>query len=485
MKLSKLVTWVIFLSIFAMAVRVTIDSDSWWHLRAGQWMVENRALMEVDMFSYTREGTSWKYPGLWVEVVMYLIYRWFGPGGLNIWTAGLVTVTFYFVWKTLRSPGFLGAFVLILAAAASGIYWSARPYLISFLLVAVYIWIFEGYQKAERKNLWLIPALMVIWVNSHGAFLIGFLIWVCYFFDSLFDWIIVVRQRKVTIEAFTHVKHLFIVGLMMGLALFVNPQGIELLSLPFTTVSRGAEQLYIEEWQSPNFHETRMQPFAVLLVLTFGAMGLSKHRSSISEFLLVAGFGLMGLFSARFISIFAVVAPVVLFRHTEEVIAHWGEKFDIKTIIRLDRHPTLLQSWLNRFLVLLLVVVVMYKASMVMSWESNVEGFRESLPVDAVEYIKIEKPDGRMFNSYNFGGYLIWALPEYQVFIDGRADLHGDEIIFEWLNIVQGGAGWQDSLDKWRVGFVLIEPGLPLIEKLKDDNWELVYEDEVAVIYQR
>jgi hypothetical protein len=468
-----------------MAFRVAIDTDSWWHFRAGQWMVENRALMEVDLFSYTREGTPWKYPGLWVEVVMYLFYHWFGPGGLNMWTAGLVTLTFYFVWKTLRNPGFLDAFVLILAATASGIYWSARPYLISFLLAAVFIWVFEGYQRSSRKSFLVIPALMVLWVNSHGAFLIGFLIWACYFSGSLFDWIVAVRQKKEPIEAFSHVKHFFLVGLIMGLALFVNPQGTELLSLPFTTVSRGAEQLYIEEWQSPNFHETRMQPFAVLLVLTFGAMGLSKLRSTITEFLLVVGFGLMGLFSARFISIFAVVAPVVLIRHAKEVFAYWGEKLDIAMIVQLDRPPTPIQSWLNRILVLLLVVAVMYKASLVMSRESNFEDFRESLPVDAVEYIKIEKPDGRMFNSYNFGGYLIWALPEYQVFIDGRADLHGDEIIFEWLNIVQGGIGWQDSLEKWNVGFVLVEPGIPLLEKLKGDNWELVYADEVAVIYQR
>jgi hypothetical protein len=272
---------------------------------------------------------------------------------------------------------------------------------------------------------------------------------------------------------------------MMGLALLVNLQGIELLLLPFTTVSRAAEQLYIEEWQSPNFHETRMQPFAVLVILTFGAMGLSKHRSTITEFLLVAGFGLMGLFSARFISIFAVVTPVVLIRHVKEVIAYWNETLDIKINVELDRSPTHVQRWLNRILVLFLAAVVMYKASSVMSWESNFQVFRESLPIDAVEYIKTKRPDGRMFNSYNFGGYLIWALPEYQVFIDGRADLHGDEIIFEWWNIIQGGDSWRESLDKWDIGFVLVESGLPLAEKLKDANWELVYEDEVAVIYQR
>jgi hypothetical protein len=441
--------------------------------------------MGVDMFSYTREGTPWRYPGLWVEVVMYVIYRWFGPGGLNVWTASLITLTFYFVWKSLSNRGFLGAFILILAAAASGIYWSARPYLISFLLAAVFVWFFEGYQRTIRKNLWAIPALMVLWVNSHGAFLIGFLIWGCYFIDALLQWIVKVRKKEETAEIFIRAKHLFIVGILIGAALFINPQGIDLLSLPFTTVSRGAEQLYIEEWQSPNFHETRMQPFAVLLILTFSAMALSKRRSTTAEILLTSGFGLLGLFSARFISIFAVVVPVVLVRHADEVLANWGEKLEIRVNVQLDRSPSPVLGWINRLLVLLLAMVVMYKASLVMPWDSNFEIFRESLPVDAVEYIKSQRPNGRMFNSYNFGGYLIWALPEYQVFIDGRADLYGDELIFEWLNIIQGGEGWREPLDKWGVGFVLVEPGIPLIKKLEDSDWELVYADEVAVVYQR
>ena len=175
----------------------------------------------------------------------------------------------------------------------------------------------------------------------------------------------------------------------------------------------------------------------------------------------------------------------MLIRHSEEVLSYWGDKLDIRVNVQLDGPPTPLQSWLNRLLVILLAVVVVYKASLVMSWDSNFEIFRESLPVDAIEYIKTERPERRMFNSYNFGGYLIWALPEYQVFIDGRADLYGDEVIFEWLNIVQGGDGWRESLDKWDVGFVLVEPGIPLLEKLKDNNWELVYADEAAVIYQR
>jgi hypothetical protein len=343
----------------------------------------------------------------------------------------------------------------------------------------------EEYRWHGRKNLWVLPVLMVLWVNSHGAFLIGFLMWGCYFAGSLVNWIVAKRQGSLVSESISKLKHLFVVGIFMGIALLINPQGVELLSLPFTTVARRAEQLHIEEWQSPNFHETRMQPFAVLLLSTFVFMVGSKRRATVDEFLLVAGFGFMGLWSARFIPIFAVVAPVILVRHAKELITHWREKLKLKLNIQLDRQPTRIQGWINRILVILLGLVALLKVATVLPAEENWKVFRQSLPVSAVEFIKTEQPEGRMFNSYDFGGYLIWSLPEYPVFIDGRADLHGDEIIFEWLSIVRGEDGWADSLDEWEIGFVLVEPNMPLVEKLEEDGWKLVYEDDVAVVYTR
>ena len=485
MKFSRLIVWVVFLSVFAMSARVAMDNDTWWHLRAGQWMVENRSLMQVDSFSFTRAGTPWAYPGLWVQVLMYVIFNWFGPGGLNLWAAGLVTLTFWVVWKTLPDRGFLAAFAIILAATASSIYWSSRPYLITFLLSAVFLWLLEGYRWRGRKNLWALPVLMVLWVNSHGAFLIGFLMWGCYFAGSLVDWLIAKRQGSLVLESTLKVKHLFVVGILMGIALLINPQGAEILSLPFTTVARKAEQLHIEEWQSPDFTETRMKPFGILLLVTVVVMVGSKRKSAVDEFLLVSGFGFMGLVSARFIPIFAVVAPVILARHAKELILYLGEKLKIKQNIQLDRKPTPIQGWLNRILVLLLALVALLKVATVLPAEENWKVFRQTLPVSAVEFIKTEQPEGRMFNSYDFGGYLIWSLPEYPVFIDGRADLHGDEIIFEWLSIVRGEDGWEDSLDEWEIGFILVEPDMPLVEKLGEEGWKLVYEDDVAVVYTR
>ena len=132
LSIKHLVVSLTFLAVFAMVARISMDTDTWWHLRAGQWIVENRSVLRHDPFSHTRLGEEWHYPGWLVEVPMYVIYQAFGPGGLNLWTATMVAVTFWFVWKTLSGGEFVRAFVIILAAAASGVYWAAWRILVDF-----------------------------------------------------------------------------------------------------------------------------------------------------------------------------------------------------------------------------------------------------------------------------------------------------------------------------------------------------------------
>ena len=108
---------------------------------------------------------------------------------------------------------------------------------------------------------------------------------------------------------------------------------------------------------------------------------------------------------------------------------------------------------------------------------------RQTFPAEAVEWIKSNRPEGRLFNEYAWGGYLIWALPEYPVFVDGRTDLYGDEIIGDWSEVISGGGDWQAILERWQVGLVLVAPGQPLERELDREGWKDLYRDKTAVIY--
>ncbi|MEA3352174.1 MAG: hypothetical protein U9Q82_16340 [Chloroflexota bacterium] len=497
MSIRKLIVWITFLAVFAMAARVSVDTDTWWHLRAGQWIWEHRTVPQQDHFSYTRAGEAWQYPGWLVEVPMYGIYQALGPGGLNLWTAAMVTLAFWFVWQTLSGGSFLKAFVTILAATASGVYWAARPYLVTFVLAAVYLWILENDRRTWHahsqdnnrrglKRLWLLPLLMIIWANSHGGFAVGLILWGVYLVGALVDGSGGVggRGSKGAGER-GRVGALLFVGALMLLAVCINPSGPVMLLYPFKTMGIGALQDYIQEWQSPDFHQTQVQPFLWLLLLLLGVLGVSKRRILWTDFLLVSGFAYLGFMAGRNISLFALVAPMVLTRHAAPPLRslgkRWGFQQPSSGPVRVSRG----KSILNWTLLGILILAAGVKSALVYPPKENEKIFQQTLPIDAVEYLRQERPEGRIFNSYNWGGYLLWALPEYPVFVDGRTDLYGDEIVDQWVQVVAAEAGWQAVLDDWGVNLILLEPHRPLVADLEAEGWRLLYEDEVAVVYGR
>lgn len=525
MTMKRLIFWLTFLGVFAMAMRISVDTDSWWHLRAGKWIVENRSVLQQDPFSYTRFGETWHYPGWLVEAPMYLIFRAFGPGGLNMLTAAMVTLTFWFVWKTLAGGEFLRAFVIIVAAATSGVFWAARPNMLTFLLASIFLWILEEARnnqfahshdektsKPSERNvrgddgsrhmmisiimankLWLLPLLMVVWANGHGGFAVGFILWGVYFASSLFSWFMnwLENRRQMVDEGpwpsvcSKQLKTLLFIGVLMTLAVCVNPSGPVVLLYPFKTVRIDVLRQFIQEWQSPNFHNREVLPFLGLLLITLGVLGVSKKRISMVDFLLLAGFTTLSLTAGRNIALFALVTPMVLTKHAAPFLEEARNRLGYRRSTQALERTTRWQSRLNWTILGILTLAVILKSSLVIPKNINEEHFAETLPMAAVSFLKDTKPDGNLFNSYNWGGYLLWSMPEYPVFVDGRTDLYGDELIRDWIQVVQGEDDWKVVLDEWDVGVILLEPFRPIVDKLPVDDWELLYKDDIAVVFGR
>ncbi|MEW5869522.1 MAG: hypothetical protein AB1894_09620 [Chloroflexota bacterium] len=478
-----------------MASRVAVDSDTWWHLRAGQWMIEHRTLLRIDMFSYTRYGQPWHYTAWMLEIPMAAIYGLVGPGGLNLWMAGMITLSFFFVWRVMSGGPFLKAFILVLATATSSIFWAARPHLMTYLLSAIYLSILEDYRwervALARRRLWWLPALMAIWANSHGGFAVGFILMGIYWINQVWGWLVdgslwerlksIVRTPKILL---THPDYILSrIAVLLLVALCINPIGVQMLLYPFKTVAIGNLRDYIQEWQSPNFHSLSVQPFIWLLLAVFGVVGISRRRLVLSDFLLVAVPVYMGLLAGRNVALFALFAPPVLARHAAPVLDALGRRIGYRGM--RDRPMSPAQGWVNRALLVVLAIAVIAKLALVFPPQVTEQHNRKSLPYDAVSYLKSAHLPGELFSTYNWGGFLTWVLPEYRVFIDGRTDLYGDEIIDEWLQVARGEPGWQEVLDRWNVNSLLFEPNLPVVDHLEEENWRLVYEDDMAVIYVR
>jgi hypothetical protein len=492
MSIRRLIIALTFLSIFSMAARGSLDSDTWWHLRTGQSILETREVPKVDSFSHTQDGEPWTYPSAaWLsEAGLFWLFERFGPGALNVWVAALVTATFAVVYLSLSGGPFLRAFILILAAAASSVFWAARPFMVSFLFAAIYLLVLEGFRWRQKQRLYLLPSIMLFWVNSHPGFAIGFLLLLVYVVDSLATKLSEnahkserVSLARIFLGSREGSGYLFRTGLFMLVAASINPAGPAILRYPFDTLSIGILRDFIQEWQSPNFHNVDMLPFLLLLVISMAVLGASKRKIALSDLLLLTGFAAMSLLASRNVAMFALVAPIVLTRHLRPLFSEWAQKFNIR--LRTSSVPNCGQSLLNGAFLLLLVAASLFRVSLILPAQENEKIYAGEVPVAAVEYLKEERPAGNMLNSYNWGGYLVWALPEYPVFVDGRTDLYDDEVLMEWLEIVSAENGWQDKLAQRNVRLILLEPDWPLVSQLDEAGWQLHYQNEQSVIYQK
>jgi hypothetical protein len=278
---------------------------------------------------------------------------------------------------------------------------------------------------------------------------------------------------------------MILIGILLILAVCLNPSGPRMLMYPFQTVAIESLQDYIQEWQSPNFHDVQMQPFGWMLLLIFGAVGASRKGISLVDFLLVSGFAYLGLLAARNVALFGLLTTVVLARHAEPVMDGAGAALGISLPPRLDRVRSPLQGWVNRILVGVVILVVGAKTLLILPQAENEKALTKFLPLEAVSFLKETRPEGRLFNSYNWGAYLLYALPEYPVFVDGRTDLYNDEIIGQWFQVVRAEDGWQDVLAHWDIRVILLEKGSPVLSRLEGEGWQIVYEDEMAVVYAK
>ncbi len=476
-----------------MAARISVDTDTWWHLRSGQWIVENQRLPYTDPFSYTRAGQSWEYPGWLVQIPMYVVFRIAGPGGLNLLTALLVTLAYFFIWRTLNGGVFLKAIAVVMAAAASGVYWAARPYMLTFVLSAIFIWILENERQKNaisfRGGIFWLPLLMVIWANGHGGFAVGFLIWGVYWSSMLIQWGLNQYTNRQTenegngFEQTSHLKRMTWIGALMIVGVCLNPYGPQMLLYPFKTVSIGALKDYIQEWQSPNFHNIQVQPFAWLLLALLGVVGAARRRMLFTDFALAAGFAYMGLLAGRNIALFGLVAPMVITRHAAPLSVALTRKMGLPELFQGAVTPR--SARLNVLLLMVILLAVVAKLSLIYPEQANREVFETQLPVGAVAYLRENLPNGRLFNSYNWGGYLLWALPEYPVFIDGRTDLYNDAVITTWLKVMRAENGWVEILNEWDVNLILVEPDTPLVGALKPEGWSILYADDQSVLFGR
>jgi hypothetical protein len=327
-------------------------------------------------------------------------------------------------------------------------------------------------------RLWLIPIIMCIWGNLHAGFSIGFI-----FLGGVIAGETLGRLFNPGSDQYLEwrgIGKLVIISLISAAALVINPYGLQMLVVPFQTVSIGALRDFIQEWNSPNFQGRETWGFIFLLLGILGAAGASKRRLNWTDFVLVGGTAFMSLLAGRNIAVFAVAATPVLTYHLDSILTERG--WAVQPVRRVS--PGMAR--INLILLIVVLLGCLLKVLLVLDQKTVAQEMRNYLPVGAAEYLQANPPPREMFNSYNWGGYLMFALPDTPVYVDGRTDLYGDTFLMDYLQTAIGGDNWRETLDGQGINTVVVEQGSGLARRLRDDaGWQEVYSDSMASIFER
>jgi len=467
-------------------VMINADGDPSLHWRIGQWMVEHRSVIRADQFSHTRFGAPLISKEWLSEVIFAVANDRLGWNGAVLVGALLIATTLWLLYRWLLAEGcepLLATGLVLLAALASSHHWLARPHLITLLLTVVFAWrlrIFDRNPEAGALKLLapLIP-LMTLWANLHGAFFTGFVLFGVYAADNF-------AQPKKALA-------IVIVGATCVAASLINPNGWRLHAHIIQFLREPVLAKFANEFRSPNFHSDAMRGFLLQLLVLAVLLVVVRPQLRATDVLLVSAWGYLAFQSVRNVPIFAIIVTPILAEHWQAAIHGAGSSRMMEWYRRLSTNVTQIDhSTDGRAMVVVILIVllgVLAKPPLFGGQPIVVtEILPDHFPVAATRFITANPHvvRGEMFNDYGWGGYLMLALPEHKVFVDGRNDFYGPELIKDFDVVNRAHLGWEDVLRKYRVDWTILPRAHPLNELLSlHQDWSLSYTDQVAAIYSR
>jgi hypothetical protein len=448
------------------------DPDMWWHLKTGQIIWTTHTIPTTDTFSYTTSHHAYVAHEWLSQLLIYGAYRFGGYPGLMLWmcffTSAILIAGYCLcsLYSKNAKVAFLGAMTIWLFGTIG---FAVRPQMIGYLLLVLELFFLHLGRTRNPRWFLALPPLFAIWVNCHGSFFLGLIVAGVFLFSSLFDFH---RGSLVSPRWETGRPRMLAISLVLSItAMFVNPIGVKLILYPLDTLVHqplGLSQ--VTEWQPLQLGDSRGLVFLGLLACIFLLVIVRRTELLWHELLLLAAGTWLAASHQRMLFVFGILAAPVLSR----LLSTSWEGYNPEQDRPLPNAVMLTAS----------LLVVLWAFPHQQALAKQVE---EQSPVKAVEFIKTHHLSGRMLNEYVYGGYLIWAAPEYPVFVDGRAD------VFEQTGILAEFGKWatlqsdpKQLLDKNRISFCLLARSAPMVVVFPLlHDWTAVYSDSNSIIFVR
>lgn len=447
------------------------DPDIWWHMRTGEWIVQHHAIPHVDPFSASTLGRPWVDYCWLFDLGSHWLVSHFDLASI-IWFQTIMRVAVAAVLFSLVR-GLTGQFwkaVGLTGLATVALLWvlQPRPGTISVFFFILELHILISARKNSRL-LWILPVLFLAWANIHIEFITGLFVLGVLCLEPSLDWLLrTTPQRKTSLDLFP--PKLWTVFAASSIAVLLNPYGYKLIS----TVLQYARDARIYDIIT-EFHAMRFRTYndwAVLTLLMLGCFALGRIRPFRPVWaLLLAWSAWMGFRSMREVWLVAILCVIVAATLGNDQNAEPARKLTLSMRVALPA---------SIFLVLLGGATLWPFSSQLLLRQTA-----EQYPLGAAAYIRQNRLQGPLLNELSWGGFLIYAVPDIPVSMDGRTNVHTQSEILRAIPLWNGAAGWHDRPELQRANLVVSDHSWRLALLLRSDpRFRVVYEDETAVLFE-
>ncbi len=464
---------------------LNMDGDLGRHITVGEYIIDSGKIPVRDIFSYTMLGKPFT-PHEWLaEVAFAFINLWQGLTGVVLLTGFVIGLTWYWISYVVISISrsfYLSILLILVGIAASSIHWLSRPHVFTFLFLIVWILVYKSNHRLVLKSI-LLGIIMVVWVNTHGAFVTGIVYLLIDNLGSAFDQL---KNNELHVKA-RQILGKIIVLASASVAIFINPVGYKILD----TVSGFLGSSYLTshtiEYQPPGLLSAPFIPYLIFLFFVAVLLFIVRKKVSIVDVLQLSIWCIFGLISARNIPLAIIIGLPIISSLFNEIKQKKINEFkrDENQVADYKRNTFVILPGLS--IVISSLVIILISINVPVIKNRNIF-LSDVFPVQAVDYLEKQPQVGNGFNEFTWGGYLLYRMwPDQKVFIDGQTDFYGEDLTREYELVYSGSKDYKTILEKYKVDWVIVNCQSDLARILaEDDNeWQSIYKDGLTVIFNR
>ncbi|MCI0411935.1 hypothetical protein L0222_03930 [bacterium] len=423
------------LTVFVVSFFKIADLDFWWHLKTGEIIWEKKEFQFTEIYSFSAAGRPYVDHEWLFQVIQYFFYSIGGPAGIILSKCAILATIYLLIARFLlqkKLNPWIVVTLLIVSMAGGHSRFLERPEIFTELfLVGCYLLFHKYLETKNWKYLLGIAPIIIVWSNIHAAVILGIILQGTFLAGVILERILKQYGYPMFYDAGNReIVALFLLILASIILTGLNPNGYGILMVPFElTQIIDSGLLKNQEWQQPP--PLRFPFFYLGLFFVFFLFVVNARKIHFTHLLFGAFLGYVSMKYVRNVALFSMFMPLMVWPYLSGLGIRW------------------------RAALAALCITALYWLIALSPFEFGT-GEASYFPDQIVKFTKEKNLSGNLFNSYAFGGYLIWnVFPERKILIDGRNEVFLP-LLHEIVKVRADGRLWRKFLDKYKIEYALL-----------------------------